>query len=342
VIRIAPNGYIYAGGNFTSMNGVAANHIVKYNGATWSALGAGTNAVVYAIAFDPNGLLYAGGAFTQCDGSVNANYIASWDGTNWAYLGPSSTVNGVTGFGVYAITVGLDGSIYVGGSFTSASGVLASNIAKWNGSFWSMLGSGTSSIVEVLVTASDGTIYASGTFSTAGGVSLPDHIAIWNGSVWMPLDIDLPGNAEILAILLTNNGYVYLGYNTSGSAVSATVGATVSSSSIVWPKITFTGPGRAWQLKNYTTGKSIYLNLTLLAGETAVLNLDPLHFSFISSFRGNLLASGAILSGSNTNFPLMPGSNNVSTYMYGSTTAASSIVMEWQGNYNSLDGAAWK
>ena len=103
--------------------------------------------------------------------------------------------------------------------------------------------------------------------------------------------------------------------------------------------VTFTGPGSVYQLKNYTTGRSVYFNLTLLAGEMAVLSLNPVY----TYFRKNgLNIMDAILPGSNLDFPLLPGANNISTYMFGSTTAATAITINWKDQYWSLDGAAWK
>ena len=94
-----------------------------------------------------------------------------------------------------------------------------------------------------------------------------------------------------------------------------------------------------WQIKNYTTGRAIYFNdLTLLAGETATLELNPERITFTSDWRGNLL--NYILPGSSLDFPLVPGNNNVSAYMTG-TTAASDMFMTYKDRYLSLDGAVY-
>src|SRR5215210_475016 len=54
---------------------------------------------------------------------------------------PGLPVNGVDGY-VYAIAMAGDGSVYVGGSFTVAGNTVANNIAKWDGTNWSALGTG--------------------------------------------------------------------------------------------------------------------------------------------------------------------------------------------------------
>ena len=79
------SGNVYVGGYFTVIGTVAANHIAKWNGSTWSALGTGMNDAVYAFAVIGSDL-YAGGCFTTA-GGVSANHIAKWNGTAWSALG---------------------------------------------------------------------------------------------------------------------------------------------------------------------------------------------------------------------------------------------------------------
>lgn len=334
-IVIGPDGTVYAGGEFTSMGGVANTaYIAKWNGAAWSALGTGANTFVNALAIGKDGSLYAGGDFTAMGGVTNTAYIAKWNGTTWSALlsGFNSTVR--------ALTVGPDGALYAGGQFTLAGTLSMPYISKWNGSSWSGLGSGTNNYVYSLYFGNDGTLYVGGFFTTAGGVALPDRVAKWNGTSWLPLDIDLPGTPIVYAEFIGVDGIFYLGYTTTGAAISATVTISTVGSAQVYPKITFTGPGTLAQLKNYTTGKSILFNLTLLAGETAILDLNPMRMSFVSSFRGNIFNS--ILPGSNLDFELLPGTNNVSAFFYGTVTADTAIVISWLEQYWSLDGAAWK
>jgi hypothetical protein len=48
---------------------------------------------------------------------------------------------------------------------------------------------------------------------------------------------------------------------------------------------------------------------------------------------------GYILPGSDLNWFLLPGSNNVSSLMFGGTTAASDMNMLYKDQYNGIDGA---
>ena len=60
-------------------------------------------------------------------------------------------------------------NLYAGGYFTTAGGVTANFIAKWDGSSWSALGSGMNYWVSALA-VSGTNLYAGGLFTTAGGV----------------------------------------------------------------------------------------------------------------------------------------------------------------------------
>ncbi len=55
------SGNLYVGGDFAVAGGGFANHIAKWDGTTWSALGSGINGIVYALAVSGSNL-YAGGS----------------------------------------------------------------------------------------------------------------------------------------------------------------------------------------------------------------------------------------------------------------------------------------
>src|SRR5207247_3919443 len=65
---------VYVGGYFTTAGGSAANNIAKWNGSSWTALGAGLNGSVWALAVSGSDL-YAGGLFTTAGGKASA-YVA--------------------------------------------------------------------------------------------------------------------------------------------------------------------------------------------------------------------------------------------------------------------------
>src|SRR5262245_55045382 len=79
--------------------------------------------------------------------------------------------------------------LVVGGTFRVAGGVIANNVAAWDGSAWQPLGSGMSGgfPTQVLALAVyNGELIAGGYFRTAGGASA-NAIARWDGTAWQPL-----------------------------------------------------------------------------------------------------------------------------------------------------------
>ena len=218
---------LYVGGNFLTIGGVAANRIAKWDGSSWSRLGSGvwtagaaSSSVLALTVYDDGSgpALYAGGPFTVA-GGVSALHVAKWDGSAWSALG-----GGVTGAldpEVRALTVFDDGSgpaLFAGGKFTSAGGVAASRIAKWNGSSWSALSSGANSLVNALAVYDDGSgtaLYAAGEFSSPA-----TYIAKWNGSSWAAVGSGLETRAYSLVVYDDGDGpALYSGGGDAGTGV---------------------------------------------------------------------------------------------------------------------------
>ena len=87
---------------------------------------------------------------------------------------------------IYNLAMGPDGSLYAGGLFTTAGGVDANGIARWDGSAWYALGSGAegyygSGLVYELEAGSGGSLFAGGDFTVAGGIPA-NYIARWDSA----------------------------------------------------------------------------------------------------------------------------------------------------------------
>lgn len=214
---------VYVGGAFAVAGGVSATNIACWNGESWSALGAGVDnedgsGNVAALAVLGSNL-YAGGVFTHAD-AVSASNIACWNGSAWsaldAGLGDPDPEN-IPGVSVLAVR-GTD--LIAGGSFTTAGGVFATNIACWNGSAWSALGGGTDGTVLALA-ASGTNLYVGGSFLMAGGVAAT-NIACWNGSTWSALGAGV--DETVFAIALSgNNLYAGGAFMSAGSGDAANI-----------------------------------------------------------------------------------------------------------------------
>lgn len=129
-LAIAPDGSLYAGGDFAVAGGVPANDVARWDGTNWHALGAGPsngsdNEVITLAVHGSE--VYVGGSFNNA-GGFGSRSIARWNGLFWSPLGPGST-NGVLG---QVLTLAVDDTgLYVGGDFSNAGGLSANEIAKW-------------------------------------------------------------------------------------------------------------------------------------------------------------------------------------------------------------------
>jgi hypothetical protein len=165
---------------------------------TWSTFGQGFSLPVRALAsFD--GDLIAGGDFYLAGGNT-VNGIARWDGANWIPLG-SGLSGGEDGERCCALAI-YQGDLVAAGDFLTAGGADAPYVARWDGSLWAPVGSGTDGKVLALIPYGDG-IVAGGSFGIAGGAAAPG-IAIWNGARWSALDSGaLHGVRPVLVRALT-------------------------------------------------------------------------------------------------------------------------------------------
>jgi hypothetical protein len=167
------NGVVYVGGDFTTAGGVTANYISKWDGTSWQPIVvSGVNGVeytVYSLAVNGNDLYVGGDFFTA--GNISANHVAKYSTvTNtWTALGNGTSGNPYSGV-VYAMTY-YNNNLYVGGAFTQAGTVEANFCARWNGSSWEALGSGTNNIVYTMASDGQGNIFVGGLFTTAGNLS---------------------------------------------------------------------------------------------------------------------------------------------------------------------------
>ncbi|MCA8950052.1 MAG: hypothetical protein KDE27_11155 [Planctomycetes bacterium] len=207
-----PNGDLIAGGAFTSIGGIPARNIARWNGATWSQLGAGnTIGEILALALRPNGDIVAGGTFEVISGTT-ARHVASWDGTSWQPMGL-----GFSGNSVHSLAVLPNGNVVAGGRFFHNGAAL--NLAERIGSTWVPLTStvGTSTdTVHALTVLPNGDLIAGGSFTVIGAVSAP-HVARWNGGAWSALGGGLDGDVWALAPAPGGGLYAVGGFVASGT-----------------------------------------------------------------------------------------------------------------------------
>ncbi|WP_298481223.1 PQQ-dependent sugar dehydrogenase [uncultured Maribacter sp.] len=208
-IAIAETGYIYIGGEFSSVDGVSAKNIAVWNGLNWNSLSSGTNGPVSKIAIDSKGYVYVGGAF-ETAGNTLVNNTAVWKGNQWEGL--ISLNSGVPGTNneVRSIAIDENDVVYFGGNFDSAGGINANRIAAWDGFNWGTLGEGTSGFVQAIL-AIENYIYIGGNFILANETTV-NRIARWNitSKEWEALGNGVSGNVNTLAY---DGNYLFVGGN---------------------------------------------------------------------------------------------------------------------------------
>ena len=200
-------GDLVAGGNFGLIGGQVANGIARWTGSAWVSLGSGMSASGYVNALTVyNGDLIAAGFFSTA-GGVPANSIARWDGTSWYPLGSGITGQAGQTF-VWALTV-WNGSLIAGGSFTTAGGLPATNIAQWNGSTWAALGPGLPGLPQSQcvfdLAAYGGDLIAAGYFGSFPAVHR------WDGVAWLPLPVPV-SESNVQALAVFNGELIAAGY----------------------------------------------------------------------------------------------------------------------------------
>lgn len=191
---------LFAGGDFTSVAGPgAAGHVARWDGTGWSTLGTGPDNGVDGTVHDlavfteaAGEALFVGGFFQGAQGGVDSPGIARWRTLAWSSVGGGVTLSGgAVGGLVYTMNVYDDGNgerLVVGGHFSAAGGVTASNLARWSGTAWSAQ-FGTSDAgadrevfaVGALGEGPGAELLVGGGFLRIGGVRA-SRIAVWSGS----------------------------------------------------------------------------------------------------------------------------------------------------------------
>ena len=217
-----PNGRVVAGG----WQGIWEFDLVAN---TWTSIGSGWPNRVTAMVTLPNGNV----AIASNDGA-GGNFLSSWNGASFSLL-----ATGLDGR-VTSLDLLPNGDLLACGDFTMISGVDASHLARWDGTWHPVApGLGAASVAEVMA---NGDIVVTGFFTSVGGVPA-DYIARWNGSTWSPLQLGLNGRATGLTALPSGDLFATVGwgggFNTAGGLLCYYVAHYDGTS---WPPVGGTSP----------------------------------------------------------------------------------------------------
>ncbi len=213
-------GDIYAGGAFTTIDGVTANtnFIARWDGEAWNDLaGGGLNGEVRAIAFLADGNVLIGGGFTNI-GVPAFNRMAEYDPVGDVY----STVGAQNGFDnkVYDFAVRDDGKVYTVGLFTndSAAVVTYNFVALFDpvANTFATIGAGPGFDDSAFCASmdNDGSIvYIGGVFTTTNGgaANLLDSLTFYDpgDDSFNAMGTGLEAADDVIDILCTHDNRVY-------------------------------------------------------------------------------------------------------------------------------------
>ncbi len=121
---------VYVGTDAVNVAGIArADHVAKWNGSSWSALGSNTagdngwfsNGFTIDALATTGSILVAAGSFQNANLIATADDLAYFDGVHWRPIGSDGAGNGPLNGHPTALGI-TGGKVYVGGAFTAAGG----------------------------------------------------------------------------------------------------------------------------------------------------------------------------------------------------------------------------
>jgi len=215
---IQSDGKIIIGGEFTSYNGTARDHIARLNvdGTLDSTFDPGTGTdgnVVYATSIQSDGQLIIGGNFTTYNGTARNNIARlNVDGTLDSSFDPGTGANDI----VRTTSIQSDGQLIIGGDFNLYNGTARNRIARLNvdGTLDSSFDPGTGANSLVLTTSiqSDDKIIIGGQFTAYNGAAR-NKIARLNadGTLDATFNPGTGANADVSTTSIQSDGQLIIG-----------------------------------------------------------------------------------------------------------------------------------
>lgn len=262
---IAFNGELIIGGVFTSIGGISANRVARFDGRRFASIGTGFRAGFVGALAVYNGALYAAGSFGSPQMAAgDPNRVAFWNGSSWqtAGAGLGSTVETLA---VY------NGKLIAGGWFSLAGAGGSARVAQFDGVSWTPLSPTFNKNISTIFTlsATSGGLVAGGYFhNTEGFVGA----MFFNGTDWVAMD----------GGLTNSNGLVYVWNSTTYRDQFVLVGDFEFSGTVPAYGMAVWGPGAGVNAGRVDTNGDGRRDILLRNPTTGMLrswqldgNLDP-------------------------------------------------------------------
>jgi hypothetical protein len=212
----------------------------------------------------------------------------------------------------YALLDRITSAFYNRRNALPAPGLL--NIQRPDGSIRSIYVYTTSGLNTPEVAVSNGTVY---TFI----LQTPDPF--WSDSLTNQLSFIGAGSAPGILPLLP----IRLGQSTIFGTNQLTNAGTAGA----WPEWTITGPGTP-TIQNITTGRTFALSSSIPSGQIVSIKTKPGQQQCVNTTTGTNIWDQLAIASPRDLWSLIPGVNNVSIALAGST-AASKIIVSWQNRW---------
>ncbi|MBD3401696.1 T9SS type A sorting domain-containing protein [candidate division GN15 bacterium] len=182
-VGVDDEGNFYVVGAFSHAGGTLANHVAKWDGTRWSALGDGLEGPAQQVAVDGDTVYVARN--NGSDSGVTFVQMTMWDGSQWSDIG-SGQIRG----SVVEMALDTLGNLIVVGQRLDTAGASSTNgILVWDGMQWSNLGgtltvaTGSPRVWDIYVDSLTNDLYICGRFIEVGG-ELCLGVARWDGMFW--------------------------------------------------------------------------------------------------------------------------------------------------------------
>ncbi|HEY0944186.1 MAG TPA: delta-60 repeat domain-containing protein [Opitutaceae bacterium] len=281
-LAVQRDGKILAGGNFTTFHApdtgvtVTRPYFARLTraGLVDTSFAPGANAAVAAISLHPDGRIVIGGYFSRLQPSgataaILRNRVARVQPTGALDSAFASEADGL----ITAVAETADGSLLVGGLFSSFAGVTRHNLARVlaDGTVDAAFAPVLNGQVLALVVQSDGKILLGGTFTEINDTERY-YIARLNADGSLDTNFDPKANSSISALLLQSDGKILVGGsftsflpNDAETAVARTYLALLNADGTVADGWTNGAAGTVLALARQASGK-------LLVGHSAGIN----------------------------------------------------------------------